>query len=528
MKKLLSWVAMLAGLTATTLAPLAFAEEPHRGGTLVFGVEAEPPNYDCHQGNTYVILDLVAPIYSLLIRFDPHDMSRFEPDLATKWEASPDGLSYIFHLRPGVQCHDGSPFSSADVKASFDRIRLAPGGIVSQHKAAFDAVSSVDAPDAETVVFHLKHPDAGLMNNIASPWSCIYSAAKLQQDERFPEHHLLGTGPFKFVEHVPGSYFTAKRFDHYFLPDRPYLDGYRAEFVSGAGMINGLAGGRLMAQFRSISPADHVRLAAARGDQMKFLENDQWVQLFQITFNTRRKPFDDVRVRRALSMAIDRWGSSAGIARVSFLGPVSGYAPAGSFWALPKATLEEYPGFGPDIAASRKEAQRLLQEAGVPHLKFRLLNRTQLSPYTEFGVFLIDQWRRIGLDVEQDLVETGPWQNMRNHGDYDVMVEAMSEHSDDPSVLLVHFLSADRSPINYSGSIDRTVDDLFDQQQRTLDPAARQQIVWKIHEHMLEQSVFAPVFWAHRDIALSTKMHGWVITPSHFVGQDLRDVWLSP
>jgi peptide/nickel transport system substrate-binding protein len=505
----------------------AVAQTPQRGGTLVFGVEAEPPNYDCHQGNTFVILDLVAPIYSLLIRFDPNDMSRFEPDLATSWETSADGLSYIFRLRQGVQFHDGSPFSSADVKASFDRIRLAPDGIVSQHKAAFDAVASVDTPDANTVVFHLKQVDAGLMNNIASPWSCIYSAAKLAVDERFPERHLLGTGPFQFVEHVPGSTFTAKRFEHYFLPDRPYLDGYRAEFVSGAGMINGLSGGRLMAAFRGISPAERDRIRAARGDQMQFLENDHWVQLFQITFNTRRPPFNDIRVRQALSMAIDRWGSAAGIARVSFLGPVSDYAPAGSFWALPKATLQKYPGFSTDIAASRKEAQHLLQEAGVPNLKFRLLNRTQLSPYSEFGVFLLDQWRRIGLNVEQDMVETGPWQNARNHGDYDVMVEAMSEHSDDPSVLLVHFLSADRSPINYSGSIDRTVDDLFDQQQRTLDPAARQKIVWQMHEHMLEQSVFAPVFWADRIIPLASNVHGWVITPSHFVGQDLRDVWLS-
>ena len=524
MRKLLQTA--LAMILASGLA--AAAATPQRGGTLVFGAEAEPPNYDCHQGNTYVILDLVSPIYSELIRFDPSDMSRFEPDLATRWETSEDGLTYTFHLRQGVQFHDGSPFSSADVKASFDRIRLAPDNIVSQHKAAFDAVAAVDAPDADTVVFHLKHVDAGLLNNIASPWSCIYSAARLQQDQRFPERHLLGTGPFQFVEHVPGSYFTGKRFEHYFLPDRPYLDGYRAEFVSGAAMINGLSGGRLMAMFRGIAPADRERIHAARGDDIRFLENDHWVQLFQITFNTRRKPFDDPRVRQALSLAIDRWGSAAGIARVSFLGPVSDYAPVGSFWALPKATLEKYPGFGPDIAAARKQAQALLQEAGVPNLKFRLLNRTQLTPYTTFGVFLLDQWRRIGLTVEQDLVETAPWQNARDHGDYDVMVEAMSEHSDDPSVLLVHFLSADRSPINYSGSIDRTVDDLFDQQQRTLDPAARQKIVWQMHEHMLEQGVFAPVFWADRIIPLSSRVQGWVITPSHFVGQDLRDVWLTP
>ena len=520
---------MLYRIVAALLLSIAVAsaQTPHRGGTLVFGVEAEPPNFDCHQGNTYVILDLVSPIYSLLLRFDPADMDRFQPDLATSWDVSQDGLTYTFHLRSGVKFHDGSPFSAADVQASFDRIRLAPGGIVSQHKAAFDAVDSVEAADPTTVVFHLKHPDAGLLANIASPWSCIYSAAKLKEDQHFPERHLLGTGPFQAGENVAGSYFTGKRFDGYFMPGRPYLDGYRAEFVSGAAMINGLAGGRLMAQFRGISPADRDRIRSSRGDQVKFLESDGWVLLFQITFNTRRPPFNDVRVRRALSLAVDRWGSSAGISRVSFLGPVSDYEPAGSIWALPKDTLVKYPGFGTDITASRKEAQRLLAEAGVPNLKFRLLNRSQLIPYNEFGVFLIDQWRRIGLNVQQDMVETGPWQNARNSGDYDVMVEAMSEHSADPSVLLVHFLSADRSPINYSGSIDRTVDDLFEQQQRALDPAKRREIVHALTEHMLEESVFAPVFWSKRIIPLASNVHGWDITPSHFVGQDLRDVWLS-
>ena len=93
--------AVLAMLLASTLAP-AVAQTAQRGGTLVFGAEAEPPNYDCHQGNTYVIPDLVSPIYSGLIRFDPRDMNRFEPDLATSWETAPDGLAYTFHLRPNV------------------------------------------------------------------------------------------------------------------------------------------------------------------------------------------------------------------------------------------------------------------------------------------------------------------------------------------------------------------------------------------------------------------------------------------
>jgi peptide/nickel transport system substrate-binding protein len=517
----------IIAVTCLLAAAPALAEEPQRGGTLVFGLAAEPPTYDCHQANTYVVLDTVSPLYSLLIRFDPVRKGEYEPDLARSWEIAGDGLSYTFRLHPNVKFSDGSPLTAADVKASFDRIRLAPANIISQRKASFDAIREIETPDPATVVFRLKDVDAGLMSNIAAPWSCIYSAKRLEQDQRFPEKNILGSGPFTFVEHVPGAHFTGKRNPDYFLEGRPYLDGYRAEFVSGAAMVNSLSGGGVMAEFRGVTPPERDRIVAARGDRMKIVTGSDWVLLFQVTLNVRRKPFDDIRVRRALTLAIDRWGNAEPMSRMTFLGPIAGLSPPGSYWELPKEELEKAPGFGHDIKAARAEARRLLKEAGVPDLKFRLLNRTQLQPYTQFGVFLIDQWRQIGVSVEHDLLETSPWQNARNRGTYDVMVEAMSEHSDDPSTLYAHFISSDRAPINYSGAIDRVADDLFDRQQRALDKAERRRLVQALDQHLLGEAYFAPVFWTNRIVPIAAEVRGWHMTPSHFLGQDLRDVWLA-
>jgi peptide/nickel transport system substrate-binding protein len=519
----------IAGYVAAALllAGTAVAEEPQRGGTLVFGLAAEPPTYDCHQANTYVVLDTLSPVYSLLARFDPVRKGEYEPDLAKSWEIAGDGLTYTFHLHPNVRFHDGTPLTAADVKASFDRIRLAPAGIISQRKGSFDAIREIETPDPVTVVFRLKEVDAGLMSNIAAPWSCIYSAKRLEQDPRFPEKNIMGSGPFIFVEHKPGAYFTGRRNPDYFLEGRPYLDGYRAEFISGAAMVNSLSGGSVMAEFRGVTPPERDRIVAARGDKMKILTSSDWVILFQVTLNVRRKPFDDPRVRRALTLAIDRWGNAEPISRVTFLGPIAGFSPPGSYWELPREELEKAPGFGHDIKAAREEAKRLLKEAGVADLKFRLLNRTQLQPYTQFGVFLIDQWRQIGVTVEHDILETSPWQNARNRGTYDVMVEAMAEHSDDPSTLYAHFISSDRAPINYSGAIDRVADDLFDEQQRSLDKEERRRHVQALDKHLLGEAYFAPVFWSNRIIPIAAEVRGWHMTPSHFLGQDLRDVWLA-
>jgi peptide/nickel transport system substrate-binding protein len=514
-------------LAALSLALPASAQEPQRGGILVYAASAEPPTYDCHQGSTFAVMHTVSPHYSLLARYNPLRPTEFEGDLASSWEVAQDGLTYTFHLHPNIHFHDGTALTSADVKASFDRIRNPPQGVISQRKASLDSVASIDTPDPLTVVFHLNTVDASLMSAIASPWSCIYSAARLAADPHYPEHNVMGSGPFVFVEHVPGAYWVGRRFDGYFMEGRPYLDGFRAVFVTGAAMVNALAGGQVMAEFRGLAPAERDRVVAARGDRIRILEADNWVQLWRVTFNVTRPPFNDIRVRRALNLAIDRWGNSASIARISFMGPVGSFTPPGSVWSGTREELERMPGFGRDIRAARAEARRLLQEAGVPNLSFRLTNRTLAMPYTPLGIFLVDQWRQIGVTAENVPLETAAWNNIQNSGNFDAELEAMAEHADDPSVLFNRYLSYDRSPINYSRGIDRTLDALFDRQQRTLDPVQRRAIVREMDARVLDEATTLPIFWTNRIIALAPEVHGWTVMPSHFLGQDLRDVWLA-
>jgi peptide/nickel transport system substrate-binding protein len=509
------------------LAFPASAQSPQRGGVLVYAASAEPPTYDCHQGNTFAVLHAVSPHYSLLIRYNPQRPTEFEGDLARAWELAPDGLTYTFHLHPNIRFHDGTTLTSADVKASFDRMRNPPTGVISQRRAAFESIAAIDAPDPQTVVFRLREVDASLMSNIASPWSCIFSAARLAADPKFPERNIMGSGPFVFVEHVPGAHWVGRRFEGYFMEGRPYLDGYRAVFVTGAAMVNALAGGQVMAEFRGLAPAERDRVVAARGERIRIMEADNWVQLWRVTFNVTRPPFNDIRVRRALNLAIDRWGSSASIARISFMGPVGSFTPPGSFWSGTREELERMPGFGRDIRAAREEARRLLREAGVPNLSFRLTNRTLAMPFTPLGIFLVDQWRQVGVTVENVQLETAAWQNAQNSGNFDAEVEAMAEHADDPSVLFNRYISYDRSPINYSRATDRTLDALFDRQQRTLDAAQRRAIVREMDVRVLDEATTLPIFWTNRIIAIAPEVRGWTVMPSHFLGQDLRDVWLA-
>ena len=504
----------------------AAAQAPVRGGTLTYAVQGDTSTYDCHTASSFSNIHYLAPHYSLLAKFDPKEYPKIVPDVAESWTVSADGLTYTFKIRDGVKFHDGSALSSKDVKATYERIWKPQPGVVSTRQSLFEDLTAIEAPDAKTVIFRIKAPNAGMLSNFASPWNCIYSAIKLEADPLFPTKTVMGSGPFVFVEHVAGSHWVGKRFDDYFRKGLPYLDGFRAQAMGATAIVNGLAGGQLQAEFRGFAPADAARLKTARGDQIAFAESE-WLAHFFFSFNAEKKPFDDIRVRRALTLAVDRWNGAAPMSRITFLKTVGGLMRPGSDMALRGDALVDLPGFSRDIKASREEAKRLLKEAGVPNLSFKLTNRVT-APFIPLGLFLIDQWRQIGVTAEHQQLDTAAWLATRRSGNFEVVVDSQAEWNDDPSVQLNRYLSFDKSSANVSRYIDRKVDDLYERQKGALDPKQREALVVELQRHLIQQVYSAPGFWSGRNVALDRKVNGWVSLPSHMLNQDLGEIWLQP
>ncbi len=524
-RRLLTLGTGLLGLTALAGAP-ALAQEPQRGGTLNFAVSAEPPNYDCHANTSFAFIHPVRPHYNTLLRFVPDAYPQIEGDLAESWEVSEDGLTYTFALREGVTFHDGTPFTSADIKASYDRIRTPPEGVISIRQASYEDITAIETPDAHTVVIRLSEPNAAMLQNFASPWDCIYSAAKLAEDPSFPRANILGTGPFVFEEHAAGSHWTGTRFEDYWVEGKPYLDGFRAVFIGGAPMVNALAAGEVMAEFRGHAPADAQRAMQQLGDNGVMAESP-WTCSLIVVLNVEHEPFQDARVRRALSLAVDRWGGAEALSRIAFVRDVGGVLRPGYEFATPNEELEKLPGFSRDIEASREEARRLLAEAGYSDLSFTFTNRTVAMPYTPVGVFLIDQWRQIGVSVEHEQLETRLYTDKLLGDDLEAGLDFACDFMDEPSIQLIKYISADRSTINYSKSHDETLDRLFDEQLRTLDPAERRALIAEFEAHLLNEAYQFPTIWWHRIIVHNAALRNWHITPSHYLNQDLAEVWLA-
>jgi peptide/nickel transport system substrate-binding protein len=499
---------------------------PKRGGTLEFAVDAEPPNYDCHGNVTFAVLHPIAPHYSTLLQFNTANYPEVEGDLADSWVVSADKRTYTFKLHPNVLFHDGSSLTSADVKASYERIVHPPPGVSSARQVNYSAIDTIEAPDPLTVIFNLKWPEAAMLQNFASQWNSIYSAAQLKEDPLFPNTHVLGSGPFVFVEHVKGDHWTGRRFDRYFRPGRPYLDGYRAHFVTGANVIKGIEDGRIMAEFRFITPKERDELVSKLGDKVKIYESPTLLSLL-LVFNPTRPPYNDIRVRQALSLAIDRWGGAETLSQDTVLKFVGGLMRPGARMATPEDDLVKLPGFAHDIAASRAAAKRLLQEAGAAGMTVRLHNRNLPQPWLPGGEYVAEAWRAIGLNVDHQKLELKPWTTDMEHGNFDAAIDFEGDYFDDPTLQLAKWVSRDLSPVNFSGSTDRYLDALFIGQALSADSRERLRIIREFERQALTQAYTVPILWYNRIVPTAPCVKGWNMTPSQYIGQDLADIWLD-
>ena len=519
----------LAVILAAGVLPVVAQDKPRYGGELVFVVPSEPPSYDGHQEETFGVTHPIAPHYNTLLRVDPFDRTGTKPvpDLAESWTISKDAMTYTFKLRRGVKFHDGAEMTSKDVKASFDKIIFPPPGMKSSRKASYQAVEVVEAPDPYTVRFRLKWPESSFLLNMASPWNFIYRADILAKDIHYYETHIDGTGPFKFVEHVKGSHWVGKKNPDYWDKGKPYLDGYRALFVSSSSaQVAAVRGERAHIQFRGFTPADRDSLVAALGPKITVQESP-WDCVLMVAMHHEKKPFDDKRVRRALTLALDRYEASKNLSKIAIVKDVGGIQVPGTPWATPPEELEKLAGYGHDIAKSRAEAKRLLREAGVPEgFSFTFKNRGIPQPYEPVGIWLIDQWRQIGLNVKQEIIEASAYHPMLKRGDFEVAMDFACGFIVEPDLDLGRFVS--NSDANYGKHKDTVIDELFQKQARAIDPNERRTLLRAFEKRLIDEEVhvFYTPQW-HRIIPHSSKVKGWTITPSHYLNNQLDTVWLT-
>ena len=340
------------------------------GGTLKLAAHGPPAHFDFYASNTIANIGSQASMYNKLVR--KIGISSDLPitgDLAHSWEISGDAMTYTFFLRDGVKFHDGSDFSAEDVKASYDRIIFPEGDLVSGRKTNFGAVTSVNVLDPLTVEFELDaaRGPGWMLTAMAHGWNVIISKETIAAtggDLKEVDNHP-GTGPFKYVSRNDERW-VQERFDDYWDPSKPNVD--RIEHIWLVAWTPELSAALLSGVVDWGMWLDPKLGNAIRDGEKEGLKGVRWTlpNVGGMVFNTLRPPYDDKRVRKAISIAVD---NAAILEATKDLreGELGDWFLFGTPYAMTPAQLAAEPGLRTPTDADIEMAQALLADAGFPN-----------------------------------------------------------------------------------------------------------------------------------------------------------------
>lgn len=525
----------LVGLLAlfAIALPARADDTPKRGGVYTFMIPADaPPSLDGHKETTFATLHAMAPFYSVLIRINPMNpaaLDDFVCDLCTEMPTPTDGgKTWTFTIRDGVKFQDGSLLTAYDVAASWQEIVHPHPGITSAREPYFIMVDTVSAPDVKTVVFKLKFVTSAFLPALGDPFAFIYKKETLGKDPHWYGKNVMGSGPFRFVEYQIGQSIKGERNPDYYHVGQPYLDGFIAIFAPKQSIIvDALRADRAANEFRGLPPSARDQLVKELGDQITVQTGDSnCVNL--ITANHKKKPFDDVRVRRALALAIDQWHGAPALAKIANVHTVGGIVFPGSPLAATPDELRKIAGFWPDIEQSRAEARRLLKEAGAEGLAFELQNRGVDQPYKFLATWVIDEWSKVGLKVTQKVLPTGPFFEGLRAGTFDVTMDFNCQGLVNPLMDVGKFLPHAVYEENYGNYDDQQDIDLYQALLHENDPVKQRVLMRDYETYVLDTAAHALVLpWWERIVLMRSYVKGWKISPSQYVNQDLSTIWLD-
>ncbi|MBI2908927.1 MAG: hypothetical protein HYX92_14890 [Chloroflexi bacterium] len=502
------------------LTPTAQADQPRYGGILTKFTSADPPSFDVHQETTLGVMEPLAPAYDGLIQYDRS--GKIAGDLAERWEVSSDGLFYTFYLKKSVSWHDGSPFSSADVKYSLDRMKEPPRGVLSVRKEQFDFVDRVDALDSSTIKLVMKQPYVAFLAQLATDGFVIMPKHILETKGHM-KNEVLGTGPFRFKNYGSGISIELVKNPDYFMKGLPYLDGITFYIMRDAATrFAAFRTGRvkMTGHWTNLSPSEAATIKAEypRLSIWRFasLENPRHA------INAAKPPFEDVRVRQAVSLAYDRQTAVKVLAE--------GEAKPGTFlppgpWSPSPEDIGKLPGYRQPKDADRAEAKKLLADAGYPEgFRMTLLVRAARLDQ-KVGEFMKDQLATVGISANIEVAEVAVYSSRVREGNFQIGTQKGNFKINDPDEMGRYYLTG--AALNYSKWSSERFDDLFAEQSRTLDPARRRAITREMDDILLREVPSLLPFWFEGILATWPEVRNFSAPANLYSSMRLHDVWLA-
>ncbi|WP_173931531.1 ABC transporter substrate-binding protein [Chelativorans sp. Marseille-P2723] len=480
MKRFSTMLGAAMVLLATSTAALSARTD------LVLGVVLEPPHLDPTAGAAAAIDEIVyANIFEGLTRIGPS--GQVMPALAESWEISEDGKTYTFHLREGVTFHDGTTFDAEDVKFTLERAMAEDS--TNAQKSLFAAIETVEVVDAATVTVKLAHPQGSFLYNMGWGDAVIVAPESELENREKP----VGTGPFKFHRWAKGSAVTLVANPDYW-GEPVALEKVEFRFIpDAAASVTALLSGDVHA-FSNMQAGDALPQIEADPRFKVVIGSTEGETI--LAMNNGKAPFDDIRVRKAISHALDR--------EEIILGATAGNGvPIGSHFSPANEAYVDLTGTYPHDLDKAKE---LLAEAGLAD-GFSATLKLPPPPYArDGGEIIASQLREIGIQLEIVPMEWAQWlEQVFSNKDYDLTVISHTEPND------IEIYARDDYYFNYDNPELKSVMAELD---RTADPAKRNELYGQAQRIIAEDAVNGFLFQLPKTGVWDARIEGlWENSP---------------
>jgi peptide/nickel transport system substrate-binding protein len=527
MKRVASVSSVLLLMIIACTATQAIAQK--KGGVLRRANVENPPSASVHEEGSNIVTTPFVPVFNNLLDFDPaKNMSRPDglvPELATSWSWSSDNKVLTFKLRQGVKWHDGKPFTSADVKCTWDTVtgKRNAGWRRSPRKAWFSNLKEITVEGDSQVSFHLNRPQPSFLTFFAGGWSPVYPC---HVDGKQMRQLPIGTGPFMVKAFERGKMIRLVRNPNYWKPGLPYLDGIDMPIIPSPST-------RLLA-FQSgetdlYSPSETL-LAQVKS---KMADAQCVVGLSyaytQLAMNPEVAPFNDVRVRKAFALAIDRQAivktKGAGLDRIG--GELM--PPPEGAWGLSVEQLATVPGFTGDLKKRQEEARALMRELGYGPDKPLVitLSTRDVARYRDVAIMILDQLSHIYVKGEMKTIDTGLWSRTLYQRKYMVAVRSRGQSMDDPDVAFYESYMC-KSPANATAYCNKETEAMIEKQSAMTDPVARKRLVQEIDLKLQKEYARPTITFAAFPYCWRPYVKGYVPSlNSQYSNRRMETVWLD-
>ncbi len=472
---------------------LGWAQQPKPGGILKVAYASDILRFNLNQGPPpgYEVYWVWNNTHNTLVTLDPD--FNIVPDLAEKWDILEDGRLYVFHLRKGVKFHDGTDLNAEAVKFNFDRI-LDPA-TKSWVRVFYEQVDKVEVEDEHTLRVVMNEPSGALLPALAGYFQGVPvgspTAMKKYGDDWL--RHPVGTGPFIFKEWAPGERVVLERNPNYFKKGLPYLDGIEFRIMRDPlAAITALRTGAVDLMARV--PVRNVPIIEKAPGIVLRSGPDRAPVIALV--NMRHKPFDDLRVRKAVAgYGIDR----AEIARVVYMGkakPLVSIIPEG---------VQDYLDLNELYPYDPAKAKALLKEAGYDDktpLRYTIVTNNDDLAFADIAAMMKEQLAKIGVEIKIEIMDKSTWlDKVIRRYEFEQTLEDFAALVDINQRSVSFFPDA---PSNYMGMQDTRPAELIRQWRRALDPAERRRLSHELQRVMAENLYWvnisgSPYFQAHRD-----------------------------